>query len=103
MGTEASLATLCSIIASAMMFVNVTVIVYSLIIFLYILSSWIPLPYNQNVNRLRRFLFDVCDPYLRLFRRVLPPFGAIDLSPIVAVMALAAVGYAINAILAQFG
>ncbi|MGD0165821.1 MAG: YggT family protein [Gaiellaceae bacterium] len=103
MGTEASLAMLCSVIAKVMAFVNVSVIVYSLIIFLYILSSWIPLPYNRNVNRLRRFLFDVCDPYLRLFRRLLPPFGAFDLSPILAVVTLAAVGYAINAILAQFG
>jgi uncharacterized protein YggT (Ycf19 family) len=94
---------LCSVISQAMTFVNVCVIVYSLIIFLYILSSWIPLPYNRNLNRLRRFLFDACDPYLRLFRRVLPPIGAFDLSPVVAVTALWLGGWAVNTILAQFG
>ena len=79
---------LCSVTAQVMALVNVFVSVYSLIIFLYVLSSWIPLPYNRNLNRVRRFLSDACDPYLRLFRRVLPSLGGIDLSPIVAVLAL---------------
>ena len=39
-------------------------------------------------NRVQRFLYDVCDPYLRLFRRFLPPLGPIDLSPMVAIFAL---------------
>ena len=34
--------------------------------------SWIPLPYNVWFNRIQRFLYDVVDPYLRLFRRFLP-------------------------------
>ncbi len=94
---------LCSVISTTMQLVSVSVYVYSLIIFLYILSSWVPLPYNRNVNWLRRFLFDACDPYLRLFRRVLPPLGAFDLSPIIAVIALVAFGYVVNTILSQFG
>jgi uncharacterized protein YggT (Ycf19 family) len=36
----------------------------------------------------QRFLYDVCEPYLRLWRRVLPMAGPIDLSPMVAVIAL---------------
>jgi YggT family protein len=103
MGTEASLTMLCSAISTAIQLVSVSVYVYSLIILLYILSSWVPLPYNRNLNWLRRFLFDACDPYLRLFRRVLPPLGAFDLSPIIAVIALVAFGYVVNTILAQFG
>jgi len=79
---------LCSVTSQVMTLVNVFVSVYSLIIFLYVLSSWIPLPYNRNLNLVRRFLSDACDPYLRLFRRVLPSLGGIDLSPIVAVLAL---------------
>jgi YggT family protein len=79
---------LCSITDQVMTLVNVFVSVYSLIIFLYVLSSWIPLPYNRSLNRVRRFLADACDPYLRLFRRVLPSLGGIDLSPIVAVLTL---------------
>ena len=37
---------------------------------------------------MQRFLYDVCDPYLRLFRRFLPPLGPLDLSPMVAVVSL---------------
>ena len=94
---------LCSAISTAIQLVSVSVYVYSLIILLYILSSWVPLPYNRNLNWLRRFLFDACDPYLRLFRRVLPPLGAFDLSPIIAVLVLFGLGYVVNTILAQFG
>jgi YggT family protein len=79
---------LCSVTDQVMALVNVFVSVYSLIIFLYVLSSWIPLPYNRSLNRIRRFLADACDPYLRLFRRLLPSLGGIDLSPIVAVLVL---------------
>jgi YggT family protein len=79
---------LCSVTGQVMTLVNVFVSVYSLIIFVYVLSSWIPLPYNRSLNRIRRFLSDACDPYLRLFRRVLPSLGGIDLSPIVAVLVL---------------
>ena len=32
---------------------------------------------------LKRFLYDVCDPYLRLFRRFIPPLGPLDLSPMI--------------------
>ena len=67
-------------------FVDVFVGVYVLVIFAYILTSWIRLPYS--LNRVQRFLYDVCEPYLRLFRRVLPPLGPLDLSPIVAVVVL---------------
>ena len=79
---------LSSVTDQVMALVNVFVSVYSLIIFLYVLSSWIPLPYNRSLNRIRRFLADACDPYLRLFRRLLPSLGGIDLSPIVAVLVL---------------
>ena len=93
---------LCSVTGQVMTLVNVFVIVYSLIIFLYVLSSWIPLPYNTSLNRIRRFLADACDPYLRLFRRVLPPLGGIDLSPIVAVMVLWLGERVVYEVLSQF-
>src|SRR5512146_585229 len=67
-------------------FVQVFVSVYTLLIFAYILTSWVRLPYS--LSPVQRFLYDVCEPYIRLFRRFIPPFGAIDLSPIVAVMVL---------------
>ncbi len=69
-------------------FVGTFITVYILLLFAYILTSWVRLPYRPWLNRLQRFLYDVCDPYLRLFRRFLPAFGPIDLSPIVAVISL---------------
>jgi uncharacterized protein YggT (Ycf19 family) len=57
-------------------------------IFAYILTSWIRLPYSPWLNRVQRFLFDVSEPYLRLFRRVIPPLGPLDISPVVAVLVL---------------
>ncbi len=66
-------------------FVRVFIYVYTLLIFAYVLSSWVSMPYSPWLNRIQRFLYDVCDPYLRLFRRILPTLGPLDLSPIVAV------------------
>ena len=57
-------------------------------IFAYILTSWVRLPYSPWLNRVQRFLYDVSEPYLRLFRRVIPPLGPLDLSPVVAVIVL---------------
>ena len=67
-------------------FLYVFVSVYTLLIIAYVLTSWVRLPYS--LAPVQRFLYDVCEPYLRIFRRVLPPQGAIDLSPIVAVIVL---------------
>jgi uncharacterized protein YggT (Ycf19 family) len=75
-------------ISSIQSFVSVFIYVYVLLIFAFILTSWVRLPYSPWLQRVQRFLFDVCDPYLRLFRRVLPPLGPLDLSPVVAVIAL---------------
>ena len=69
-------------------FVGVFIVVYILLLFAYILTSWIRLPYQPWLNRVLRFLYDVCDPYLRIFRRFLPPLGPLDLSPMVAVITL---------------
>ena len=73
---------------SVFRFVQAFVYVYVLLILAYILTSWIRLPYSPWLNRVQRFLYDVCEPYLRIFRRVIPPLGPLDLSPMVAVIAL---------------
>ena len=62
--------------------------VYILLIFAYVLMSWVRLPYTSGCRRITDFLRDVCEPYLRLFRRVLPPLGPLDLSPVVAICSL---------------
>jgi YggT family protein len=69
-------------------FVNVFVTVYILLILAYIITSWIRLPYSPWLNRIQRFLYDVCEPYLRIFRRIVPSIGPLDLSPMVGVIVL---------------
>ena len=68
--------------------IDAFIYVYILLILAYIILSWIRLPYSIWLSRIQRFLYDVCDPYLRLFRRVLPPLGPLDLSPMLAVIVL---------------
>ena len=74
--------------SSANRFIDDFIWVYILLIFIYVLSSWIRLPYSPWLRRIQDFLRDVCEPYLRLFRRLLPSFGPLDLSPVVAVIVL---------------
>jgi uncharacterized protein YggT (Ycf19 family) len=88
MGWSARFVLLADAVSSVETFVNVFLILYGLVIFVYIITSWLRLPYSLTLNRIQRFLYDVCEPYLRLFRRVLPATGAIDLSPMLALIAL---------------
>jgi uncharacterized protein YggT (Ycf19 family) len=82
-------------------FVHVFIGVYTLLILAFIIMSWIRLPYSPWLNRIQRFLYDVCDPFLRLFRRVLPPLGPLDLSPMVAVITLYAIDQIVSLLLNQ--
>jgi len=86
-------------VSSIQSFISVFTGVYVLLIFAYILTSWVRLPYSPTLNRIQRFLYDVCEPYLRLFRRFLPPMGPLDLSPIIAVFALILGARIVNTIL----
>lgn len=87
-GFSASLGLVADVGSSIVTFIEVFIYVYILLIFAFVLLSWIRLPYSPTLSRVQRFLYDVCDPYLRLFRRVLPPLGPLDLSPIVGIFAL---------------
>ena len=74
-------------------YVNTLILVYLVLIFIRIIMSWIPrIPYNRYLAAALKFVSDVTDPYLNLFRRFLPPVrlgaGALDLSPIVATFVL---------------
>jgi YggT family protein len=74
-------------------YINTLVLVYIVLIFIRILTSWIPrMPYNRYLAAFLKFVSDVTDPYLNIFRRILPPVrmgpGALDLSPIVATFVL---------------
>ena len=86
-------------ISSIQNFVHVFILVYVLILFAYILLSWVRLPWSPWLNRLQRFLYDVSEPYLRIFRRLLPSFGALDLSPMIAIFSLFILDLVIQSIL----
>jgi YggT family protein len=86
---DASFGMLFDAVSAIQSFVSVFIWVYTLLIFFYIITSWIQVPYS--LSGVQRFLRDVCEPYLRIFRRVLPPLGPLDLSPIVAIIVLVAI------------
>ena len=86
MGFADDISVLADTASSVQRFVSVFFEVYILLILAYVLTSWIKMPYA--LHRLQRFLDDVCEPYIRVFRRVLPSMGPLDLSPIVAVITL---------------
>jgi uncharacterized protein YggT (Ycf19 family) len=85
MASVAMLGLLYDAVDRVVSFVQVFIYVYSILILAYIITSWVRLPYSLWLNRIQRFLYDVCDPYLRLWRRILPTFGPLDLSPVVGV------------------
>ena len=102
MGVLASFTLLADAITSVETFVNVFLLLYGLVILVYILTSWLRLPYSVTLNRIQRFLYDVCEPYLRLFRRLLPSTGALDLSPILAFISLGVIDRLVIWILEHF-
>ena len=74
-------------------YLSAVIYVYTLLIFLYIVTQLIfaaglrP-PYSRTLDAVLAFLRDVCEPYLRIFRGILPSFGGFDFSPIIAIIAL---------------
>jgi len=74
-------------------YLSTLIYVYTLLILAHIVVNWmfalgLRPPYSPALNAVLGFLRDVCEPFLRIFRRVLPSFGAIDFSPIVAILVL---------------
>ncbi|HEY5044451.1 MAG TPA: YggT family protein [Solirubrobacteraceae bacterium] len=74
-------------------YLSTLVYVYTLLIILYIViqllfSVGLRPPYWRATDIVLGFLRDVCEPFLRVFRRLLPSFGGLDLSPILAIITL---------------
>ena len=59
--------------------------IYRFLIFGYIIMSWIPSLQQSSIGT---FIGKLVEPYLGLFRKIIPPIGMIDISPIVALLAL---------------
>jgi uncharacterized protein YggT (Ycf19 family) len=67
--------------------------VYIACVLIYFLLSWVfaagvRVPYSVTFNAVLQFLRDVCEPYLRIFRRFIPAIGVIDVSGMVAFIVL---------------
>ena len=74
-------------------YVQALFLVYILLIFVYILlnmvfSLGLRPPYSRFMDAVMNFLRDVCEPYLKIFRRFIPPIGMFDLTPMIAIIVL---------------
>lgn len=66
-------------------FIKILFQVYTLMLFVRIISSWVP---EWRETKVVQFVSFYTDPYLDLFRKVVPPLGGIDFSPILAFISL---------------
>jgi YggT family protein len=78
-------------------FLSALIWVYTIIVIAWVISSFVfamglRVPYSRPLNAVLDFLRDVTEPYLRLFRRLPLRVGPLDLTPIVAILALRIVG-----------
>ncbi|SFK90088.1 YggT family protein [Paenibacillus sp. 1_12] len=81
-------------------YVNTLIEIYTYMLIAYVLLSWLP---SAKESFIGEILGKLCEPYLSIFRRFIPPIaGVIDISPIVALIALRFVGQGITAVLLFF-
>jgi YggT family protein len=77
-------------------YVDALFTVFLILIIARIVLSWIqmfrPLPYNMPLRATVGFVEESVDPYLNVFRRLIPPIGGggmgIDLSPMIGIILL---------------
>lgn len=72
--------------------------IFRILLFVYILMSWVPASRNTKFGEL---LGKITEPYLGVFRKVIPPLGMIDISPIVAILALNFINEGIRLVLSM--
>lgn len=59
---------------------------YGALIIIYVLMSWFPM--RGMLYDVYRVIGSIVEPYLGIFRRFVPIFGGLDISPIIAYMVL---------------
>ncbi len=69
-------------------FVNALFYVYYILILVRVIFSWIGIPSGRTALSLFRFVYDVTEPYLGIFRRIIPLAGPIDFSPLIGLLVL---------------
>lgn len=74
---------------------------YELLIVIYVLLSWFSA--SGTIWEIRRVLGTLVEPYLGIFRRIVPPLGMIDISPIIALLVLQLLGSFVLNLLSSAG
>jgi YggT family protein len=59
--------------------------IYKWMLIIYILLSWFP---NMRDSQIGAILGKLCEPFLEPFRKIIPPLGMMDLSPLAAFFVL---------------
>ena len=101
MGVQASLHVLATAESTVRSFVAVFIGVYTVLILAWIVLSFVPPGSIAGLGGVRRFLDDVCGPYVALFRRFIPPIGPLDLSPMAAVFGLILLDRVLDALITR--
>jgi YggT family protein len=86
-------------------YVSTLITVYIVLIFIRILMSYFrSIPYYRALDVFLRFVTEVTDPWLNLFRRFIPPVrmgpAALDLTPMIAVFVLVVLGRVVTSLIA---
>ncbi len=76
--------------------IDLLFLVYTVMLIARVIGSWFP---DWSGHALFRFIAHYTDPYLNLFRKIIPPIGIIDISPLFAFIALSVARWFIVGIL----
>lgn len=74
-------------VLSAVIYVYTILIIMHIVIQL-LFSAGLRPPYSRATNSVLQFLRDTCEPFLALFRRLIPSLGGLDFSPLLAIITL---------------
>jgi YggT family protein len=74
-------------------FIDTVFLVYWLLLLVRIFGSWFP---EFSRSRPMQFVAFYTDPYLNVFRSIIPPIGMLDISPIIAIFAIQIIQYAVK-------
>ncbi len=80
--------------------INILFRLYYYLIFARIIMSWVQPPmHNEYFRKFADFVYRLTEPVLGSIRELLPSFGGIDFSPIIAILALQIINSGINQLL----
>ena len=88
--------------------INEIIGLYIIVIFAAVIASWL-IAFNvvnirtEAVRAIVRVIDALTDPVFRLVRRVIPPIGGLDLSPMIVLLALWAIQYFLGQLAFNYG